>query len=102
MRVPQLMGSKAPPDASVDGERAQFASRGGRRPPPPAGGSVDDAEQRSGRQQHAVRQPDRELFEPELVHFGLAALITLAVADQQRPAPLVDVGLVERQRLGDP
>jgi hypothetical protein len=36
----------------------------------------------------------RELFEPELVHAGLAALVTLAMADQKRPAPLIDVGLV--------
>jgi hypothetical protein len=49
-----------------------------------------------------VRQPGGELFEPELVHPGFAALVTLAVADQQRSAPLVDVGLVERQRLRDP
>jgi hypothetical protein len=58
------------------------------------GWPVDDAEQRSGRQRHAVRQPGRELFEPELVQAGLAALVTLAMADQKRPAPLIDVGLV--------
>jgi hypothetical protein len=38
----------------------------------------------------------------ELVHAGLAPLIAFAVADQQRPTALIDVGLVERQRLGDP
>lgn len=47
-------------------------------------------------------QPGGELLEPELIHPGLAAFVALAVADQQRPALLVDVGLVERQRLGDP
>ena len=101
MRVPQLMGSKAPPDASIDGELAQLGSGSDRGPSAASRGPVDDAEQGSGRQRHAVRQPGRELFEPELVHSGLAALVTLAVADQQRPAPLVDVGLVERQRLRD-
>jgi hypothetical protein len=102
MRVAQLIGREPPPDAGVDGERAQFGSSGGRGPAAAAGGSVDDAEQRSGRQQHAVCQPGGELFEPELVHSGLAALVTFAVADQERPAPLVDVGLVKRQRLRDP
>ena len=101
MRVTQLMGSVAPPDASVEGELSQFGTGGGGRPAAASSWPVDDAEQRSGRQRHAVRQPDRELFEPELVHSCLASLVTLAVADQQRPSPFVDVGLVERQRLGD-
>ena len=102
MRVTQLMGSKATPDASVDGELTQFGSGGGGGPAAASRWPIDDAEQRSGRQRHAVRQPGRELFEPELVHPCLAAPITLAVANQQRPTPLIDVSLVERQRLGDP
>ena len=102
VRVPQLMGREPPPDASVDRELAQFGSHGGGGPAAASSWPVDHAEQRSGRQRHAVRQPGRELFEPELVHPCLAALVTLAVADQERPSPLVDVGLVERQRLRNP
>ena len=36
------------------------------------------------------------------VHANLAALVTFAVADQQRAAIGVKVGLVERERLADP
>jgi hypothetical protein len=42
------------------------------------------------------------LLEPELVHASLTALVALATADQQRPASVVDIGLVERERLADP
>jgi hypothetical protein len=49
-----------------------------------------------------VSQPGVELLEAQLVHARLAAFVAFAVADQQRPAALVDVGLVERQRFGDP
>jgi hypothetical protein len=55
MRVTQLMGREPAPDAGVDGELAQFGSGGGRGPAAASSGSVDDAEQRSGRQRHAVR-----------------------------------------------
>lgn len=97
MRVTKLVRREPPPDPGVSGKPAQLGSRGGRGPPAPAGGSVDDAEQRSGRERHAVGQPGGELLEPELIHPCLAAFVALAVADQQRPALLVDVGLVERQ-----
>ena len=51
---------------------------------------------------HAVREPGRELLKAELVHARLAAFVALAMTDQQRPALLIDVGLVERQRFTDP
>jgi hypothetical protein len=99
VRVPQLMGREPPPHASVDRQRAQFGSRGGRRPPATTCGSVDHAEQRSRRQRHPQRQPSPELFEPELVHPSLAAFVTLAVADQQRP-PAASVAYIEGEAIG--
>src|SRR5262249_14797528 len=54
-----------------------------------------------GGQQLSVRLPVSELLKAELVHPGLAALVALAVTDQQRAAALVDVGLIQRERLGD-
>ena len=47
-------------------------------------------------------QPGGELLEPERVHPGLAALVALAVTYHHRPAARIDIGLVQRQRLGDP
>jgi hypothetical protein len=43
-----------------------------------------------------MSQPASELLKPKLILPGLAALVTLAMADQQRSTPLVDVGLVGR------
>jgi hypothetical protein len=85
-----------------EGKLAQLGARGRCRPAASAGATVDHAEQWSRRQQRPVCQPRRELFEPELVHASFAALVALTVTDQQRSAALVDVGLVERQRLSDP
>ena len=95
--VAQLVGH-----AGRRGELAQFGAGGGGCPASPAGGAVYDAEQRAGRQQHAHSEPRGKLLKAELVHSGFAALVALAVADTQRAAALVDVGLVERQWLGDP
>src|ERR1700674_1600470 len=94
VRVPKLVRREPPPDPGVGGELAQLVARGGGRPPAPAGGSVDDAEQRSGRERNAVGEPGGELLESELVHPGFAAFVAFAVADEQRPALVVDVGLV--------
>jgi hypothetical protein len=101
VRMPELMWGEAVAHACLGGELSQFIARGSCRPSTPAGRSIDDAEQRSGRQRHAVGQPFGELLEPELVHPGLAALVALPVTDQQRTASLVDVGLVERERFRD-
>ena len=64
VRVPQLMGREAAPDAGIGGELAQFGSGRGGRPPPAPRRSVDDAEHRPGRQCDAVAQPGGELFDP--------------------------------------
>jgi hypothetical protein len=49
MSVAQLMGSEPPPDARVDRQLSQFASRGGRGPAAASSWPVDDTEQGSGR-----------------------------------------------------
>ena len=59
MRVTQLMWSEPPSHAGVDGELTQFGSGGGRGPAAASRWPIDDAEQRPGRQRHAVRQPGR-------------------------------------------
>jgi hypothetical protein len=84
VRMSQLMGSEPVAHTCVGGELAQFGAGGGGRPPPPARGAVDDAEQRSGRQRHSKGKPSGELLEPELVHAGLAALVTLPTQTRRR------------------
>ena len=49
-----------------------------------------------------MSQPGGELLKAELIHAGLTAFVAFTVADQQRSTPIVDVGLVKRQRLTDP
>ena len=85
---------------------ARAASRrnsadGGARPRSPAGRAVDDAEQRPDRQLGAGVQPRPQLLPAPVVHADLAAAAALAVADQQRSAPLVEIVLGERERLLD-
>jgi len=100
--VAELVRSEPAPDARGGGEVTELGARGGGRPRPAAGGSVDHAQQRTDRQRDAVRQPRVELLKAPLVHPGLASLIALAMADQQRASALVDVGLAQRERFRDP
>ena len=100
--MPELVGSKAAPDTSVSGEVSELAAHGGRRPRPPAGRAVDDAEQRPDRKLDPVREPAVDVLKPPVIHPHLPAPITLPVPDQNRTPSRVDVGLRERQRLGDP
>src|SRR5579875_3029354 len=99
MRVPQLVRSKPAPHSGLSRELTHFIPGGGGGPPAATGGAVNDAKQRARRQQDAVEEPRVKLLKAELVHPSLAALIALAVANQQRAATLVYLGLVERQRL---
>jgi hypothetical protein len=100
--VAELVRGESSPDARFDSELTQFGAGSGGGPSSSARRAVDDAKQRAWRQRDAMPKPRGELLEPELVDAGLAALVAFAVTDQQRSAPLVDVGLVERQRFGDP
>ena len=80
-------------------EAPELAADGGARPRPPARRAVDDAEQRPNRQLGACAQPRPQLFPAPVVHPDLASASALAVADEQRPAPRVEVVLIERECL---
>ena len=101
VRVAQLVRREPAPHAGLGGEPAQLAADPGARPGPPAGGAVDDAEQRPGGQLVPRCEPWAQLLPAPLVHAELAAFAALAVADQQRAAPGVEVVLCERERFVD-
>jgi hypothetical protein len=62
MRGPELVGREPAPDARLRGQRTQFVSGGGGGPAAAPRAPVDDAEQRSGRQQDAVGEPGVKLL----------------------------------------
>ena len=66
-----------------------------------ARGSGDDAEQRSDGELEARVEPWLELLPAPCVHADFAAPSAFAVADEQRPAPLVEVSFAERERFLD-
>ena len=96
VRVAQLVGRETAPDAGLGCQRSQLATNGSRRPCPTARRAVEDAEQRPDRQLNALLDPDVEVVEPSLIESQLAALVTLAVADKQRPSAPVNVNFCER------
>jgi hypothetical protein len=102
MRVPQLVRREAPTHPGLAGDAAQFRAGGAGGPRPSAGRTGDDAEQWADRQLDAHVQPGRELLPGPVVHPHLAAPAALAAPHQQRPAPRIEVGLGERERLADP
>jgi hypothetical protein len=53
VRLPELVGRKAPPDAGVGGGVVHVCSCGGARPGSATGPTVDDAEQRPDGHLHA-------------------------------------------------
>jgi len=93
---------EAPPHASSGGSPAQIGSRGRVGPVPSARGSGDNAKQRSNWELEACVEPWLELLPAPYVHPDFAATSSLALADEQRPAPLVEVGFAQRQRFLDP
>jgi len=94
--VAQLMRREPAPDAGLGGEAPELAAYGSARPRPPAGRAVDDAEQRPDRQLGPLVQPRSKLLPAPLVHPDLAAASSLAVADQGRSSPVVEVVLGKR------
>jgi hypothetical protein len=66
------------------------------------GSSDDHAEQRTGWQLRPLIQPWPQGGPPPGVHADLASAIVLSVADENRPALLVEIGVDQRQRLVDP
>src|SRR6266511_1423776 len=81
------------------GEPAELGADRGGRPRSPARGAVDDAEQRPDRQLSPGVQPRQQLLPAPLVHADLASSPSLAVADQHRSAPVVEIVLGGAQAL---
>ena len=97
--VSQLVKGKASPHPNVRGSPMQFGSRRGVFPVPASRPSGDDAAQRSDRKLEASLQPCLEWLPPPRVHADFAASSALALADEQRPASLIEVGFAEREGL---
>jgi hypothetical protein len=100
VRVSQLMGGKAAADTGLGG--TPFEAHSGCRAHAATGRAVEDAEQWPDRQLHALLEPAGKVLESPFVHPDLAALVVLAVPDQQRSPSQVNLALAERERFGDP
>jgi hypothetical protein len=100
--VPKLVRGEASPDAGPGGSPAQIGSRRGVGPVPSARGSADDADQRSDRELEASVEPWLELLPAPRVHADFAAPSAFAMADEQRPTPLVEVSFAQQERCLDP
>jgi hypothetical protein len=101
VRVPELVRREAPPHARPPARRV--AAPSGRRRPPMGARAWRryDAEQRSDRRLDPRLEPGLKLLPGPVVHADLAAAAALAAPDKQRPAPRIQVGLGERERLVD-
>ena len=102
MRVPQLM--RREPAAAPGRNRGvvELSADASRCARPAACRSAQDAEKSSDRQGRPHLEPRREVRPRPAIHTDLAALIALAMADEQRAAFGIEVGLVERERFADP
>ena len=49
----------------------------------------------------SLLKPRQEMLESPVVHSGFAALVTLPMTNEHRPAAGVDISVRERERLGD-
>jgi hypothetical protein len=102
VRVAELMRREPAPDPGGHGGVVQLGADSGRSEWPPACRAAQEAEQPAGRQFPAEFEPWVEVRPCPAVHPDLAALLALAVADEQRAAAWVEVGLVEGEPLADP
>jgi hypothetical protein len=93
---------ETPANACGRSRAAQLGTRGGGRPWSSSGRAVDDAEQRADRELEAHIDPTLQVLPGPLVHTDLAPAPALAAAHEQGPATVVEVRLVERERLVDP
>jgi hypothetical protein len=91
--VAQLLRGKSPPHPGLGREAVQLGSHTRTGPAAAAGGAFEDAELWTDRQLGADREPGTQLLPAPGVDAPLAAPAALAVADEQRPAALVEVGL---------
>jgi hypothetical protein len=99
VRVAQLVRCKPAPDTRPGGDAAELAAHRGGRRGAAVGAPVDDAEQWPDGQLGAGGEPGSQLFPALVVHPYLASASSLAAADQQRAAALVEVVLGGRERL---
>src|SRR5215218_968797 len=99
--VAELVRRKSPADSGVGREAVKLEAHTGTGPAAAAGGAIDDAEQRPDRQLGTRGEPGAQLFPAPGVHADLAPSAALALADEQRPAVLVEIGLEQRKRLVD-
>lgn len=100
--VAQLVWREAAANTGQAPQAPELRPRRRSRPRPSSRGSVDHAEERANRQFHPELQPGIKLLPSPIVHPNLAALATLAVADEHRSEPGLEVSLGERQGLADP
>lgn len=87
------MRREAATDAGPHGQAPKLGARRGGRPGTSGRGSADHAEKRPYRQLHPQLQPGVQLPPSLIVHSDLAALASLAVADQERAASRLEVTL---------
>ena len=99
--VAQLVWREATPDSRANREPAQLRPDRRARPGMSTGRAVDNAEQRPDRELRPCAQPRPQVLPAPVVHADLAPTAALAVADQQRAAPGVEVVLCERERFVD-
>ena len=100
--VTQLVRGEAAAHAGSGGRSTQVGTRRGVRPVSSAGRSGHDAEQRADRKLHAYLEPRLQLLPAPRIHPHLTAPSSLPVANDQRPALRVEVGLPERKRFLNP
>src|SRR5215216_3291074 len=86
-------GANRRADSGVGREAVKLEAHTGTGPAAAAGGAIDDAEQRPDRQLGTRGEPGAQLFPAPGVHADLAPSAALALADEQRPAVLVEIGL---------
>jgi hypothetical protein len=100
--VAQLVRRETSANACGRRRAVQLGARGGGRPWSSSGRAVDDAEQRADRELEAHVESPLQVFPAPLVHADLAPALALAAPHEQRAATVVEVWLVERERLVDP
>jgi hypothetical protein len=101
VRVAELVGREAAPDAGRRGGPAKRRARGRAGPRPSPRVTVDDAEQRADGELEPASEPWLQLLPCPLVHADFAAPLALTAANEQRAAAVVEVGLVERESLAN-
>ena len=99
--VAQLVRREAAPNPGRGGRAPQLRACRSGRPMAPARRAVDDAQQGTDGKLRAQLEPGAEFLPSSCVQADLTAAPTLAVPDQERAAPLVEIALGQSERLVD-